>query len=188
MAEPTIPEMVRVGLEFLQEMWEAPGKRFRVNWPDDLEGQGLSITHLASLVESPDCPWNVRAWAFDTLEEIAAQYRFSNKPDAISFELFSWAFLVFSGDIERPKRPRGRDGEKNRARDQAIANTVAWLRSYQGYTYEGAIELVAKAAYISTEAVKTVLKRDRDSGRPSPLERVKAVFSLMSIPVTPNLD
>ena len=116
------------------------------------------------------------------METIAAEYRTSNEPNAIPPEMYTWSFRVVSRDVERPKQPRGRDGQKNLCRDRTIANSVAWLRRYQGYTYEGSIELVAEAAGISPEAVRTVLKNDRDSGRPPPLERVKAVFSRMSIP------
>lgn len=190
MVEPTIPEMIRVGLEFLQEMWETPAKRLRVNWPDDVEGQGLCISQLANLVVSPDCPWNVRAWAFDTLKARAVHYLIHNEPESIPTEMVHWTLRVVSGDVERPKRPRGRDREKNLLRDRTIANLVAWWRHYQGYTYDRAIELVASAVQssgteMSIETVRSVLKRDRDSGRPCPLGRVEAAFSRLSIPVEP---
>ena len=188
MAEPTIPEMLRVSFESLEEMWATPDRLIRLHWPDNLVGQGLCIGHLGSLVDSPGIPWHIRAWAFDTLEAIAAQYRISDRPDAIPAEMYIWSFWVFSGHVERPKRPRGRDGQKNRLRDRAIPTKVAWLRHYQGYTYERSIELVAEGAGISVEAVRTVLKHDRDSGGPRPLERVKAAFSKLSIPVTPISD
>ena len=161
MVEPTIPEMVRVGLEFLQEMWEAPKKRFRLIWPDGLESQGLCIRQLADLVGSPDCPWNVRVWAFDALETAAAQYRNNNGLDSIPPEMALWAMRVASKEVERPRRPRGRDGEKNLVRDMAIGKLVAMLRHDQGYTYEAAIELVAEGAGITTEAVRTVLQRKK---------------------------
>ena len=182
MAEPTILEMLRVGFETLDEMWVTPDNFVRLHWPAGPDGQGNCITSLGNLVESPKIPWHIRERAFDTLETIAAQYRTSNEPDAIPSEMYTWYFRVFSGDVERPKRPRGRDGQKNLLRDRAIANSVAWLRHYQGYTYERSIQLVAEGAGISVEAVRTVLKNDRDSGRPRPLQRVKAVFSRLSIP------
>ena len=46
MVEPTIPEMLRVGLKAVQEYWEKPEERFRVHWPDDLEGSG-ALYHAA---------------------------------------------------------------------------------------------------------------------------------------------
>ena len=165
MAEPTIPEMVRVGLEFLQEMWEAPKERFQLIWPDGLESQGLCIRQLADLVGSPDCPWNVRVWAFDALETAAAQYRNNNDLDSIPPEMALWAMRVASKEVERPRRPLGRDGEKNLVRDLAIAKLVAMLRHDQGYTYERSIELVAEGAGITTEAVRTVLQRKKDLGK-----------------------
>ena len=165
MAEPTIPEMVRVGLEFLQEMWEKPEERFRVHWPDDLEGQGLCITQLGNLARSPEVPWNVRVWAFDALETAAAQYRNNNDLDSIPPEMALWAMRVASKEVERPRRPRGRDGEKNLVRDLAIAKLVAMLRHDQGCTYERSIELVAEGAGITTEAVRTVLQRKKDLGK-----------------------
>ncbi len=182
MAEPTIPETLRVGFEALEEMWAKPDNLVQLHWPDDLEGQGLCIRHLGNLVYSPEIPRHIREWAFDTLEAVATQYRNSNNPNAIPPEMYIWSLRVFSGAVERPKRPRGRDGQKNRPRDRTIANAVAWLRHYHGYTYDRSIELVAEGASISIEAVRTVLKNDRDSGRPIPLERVKAAFSRLSIP------
>ena len=134
MAEPTIAEMLSVGLKALEETWAKPDSLVRLHWPDDLEGQGLCIRHLGNLVDSPDIPRHIRAWAFDTLQAVAVQYRISNRPDAIPAEMYTWALRVFSGDVERPKRPRGRDGQKNLLRDRTIANAVAWLRHYQGYT------------------------------------------------------
>ena len=165
MAEPTIPEMVRVSLELLQEMWEAPEKRFRLIWPDGLESQGLCIRQLADLVGSPDCPWNVRVWAFDALETAAAQYRNNNDLDSISPEMALWAMWVASKEVERPRRPRGRDRDKNLVRDLAIAKLVPMLRHDQGHTYERSIELVAEGAGITTEAVRTVLQRKKDLGK-----------------------
>ena len=165
MAKPTIPEMVRVGLEFLKEMWEAPKERFQLIWPDGLESQGLCIRQLADLVGSPDCPWNVRVWAFDALETAAAQYRNNNDLDSIPPEMALWAILVASKEVERPRRLRGRDGEQNLVRDLAIAKLVAMLRHDQGYTYERSIELVAEGAGITTEAVRTVLQRKKDLGK-----------------------
>ena len=182
MAEPTIPELLRVGFKALEEIWAKPDNLVRVHWPNDLKGQGLCILHLASLVEAPGIPRHIQTWAFDTLEAAAAQYRIDEDWNAIPPEMFHWSYRVFSRDVERPKRPRGRDGQKNYARDQTIVNMVAWLRHYQGLTYEGSIELVAEAADVSIESVKTILKRDRDSGRPVPLERVRAMFSRLSIP------
>ena len=183
MVEPTIPEMVRVGLEFLQEMWEAPRERFQLIWPDGLESQGLCIRQLADLVGSPDCPWNVRVWAFDALETAASQYRNNNGLDSIPPEMALWAMRVASKEVERPKRPRGRDRDKNLARDRVVACLIAWLRQYQGYTYEAAIELVAESTDLTVEAVKSILKKERDSGRPSPLETVKKALSRRSMPV-----
>ena len=182
MVEPTIPELLRVGFQTADELWTEADNFVRPRCPDDCEDKGHYISFLAKLVESPEFPRHIRARAFDTLETIAAHYRTSNEPAAIPPEMYMWSFRVFSGDVERPKRPRGPDGQKNLLRDRVIANSVAWLRHYHGYTYERSIELVAEAAGISPEAVRTVLKNDRDSGRPPPLERVKAVFSRMSIP------
>ena len=112
MVEPTIPEMLRVGLKLVQERWEKPEERFQLIWPDGLENQGLCIGQLADLVGSPDCPWNVRVWAFDALETAAAQYRNDNDLDSIPPEMALWAMRVASKEVERPRRPRGRDGEK----------------------------------------------------------------------------
>ena len=106
MVEPTIPEMLRVGLKAVQERWEKPEERFRVNWPDDLEGQGLCIMQLGNFARSPDVPWNVRVWAFDTLQAAAAQYNTNNNPSAIPTQMHTWALWVSSGAVERPKRPR----------------------------------------------------------------------------------
>ena len=183
MVEPTIPEMLRVGLKALQERWEKPEERFRVHWPDDLEGQGLCITQLGNLARSPEVPWNVRVWAFDTLQAAAAQYSTNNNPSAIPTQIHTWALWVSSGAVERPKRPRGRDRDKNLARDRGVACSIAWLRQYQGYTYEAAIELVAESTGLTVEAVKSILRKERDSGRPSPLETVKKALSRQSMPV-----
>ena len=183
MVEPTIPEMVRVGLEFLQEMWEAPRERFQLIWPDGLESQGLCIRQLADLVGSPDWPWNVRVWAFDALETAAAQYNTNNNPSAIPTQMHTWALWVSSGAVERPRRPRGRDRDKNLGRDRVVACLILWARRYQGYTSEAAIELVAESTGLTVEAVKSILKKERDSGRPSPLETVKKALSRQSMPV-----
>ena len=183
MVEPTIPEMLRVGLKAVQEYWEKPEERFRVNWPDDLEGQGLCITQLGNFARSPEVPWNVRVWAFDTLQAAAAQYSTNNNPSAIPTQMHTWALWVSSGAVERPKRPRGRDRDKNLGRDRVVACLIAWLRQYQGYTYEAAIELVAESTGLTVEAVKSILKKERDSGRPSPLETVKKALSRQSMPV-----
>ena len=90
---------------------------------------------------------------------------------------------VASKEVERPRRPRGRDRDKNLVRDRVVACLIAWLRQYQGYTYEAAIELVAESAGLTVEAVKSILKKERDSGRPSPLETVKKALSRQSMPV-----
>ena len=118
-------------------------------------------------------PWNVRVWAFDTLQAAAAQYNTNNNPSAIPTQIHTWALWVSSGAVERPKRPRGRDRDKNLARDRGVACSIAWLRQYQGYTYEAAIELVAESTGLTVEAVKSILEKERDSGRPSPSETVK---------------
>ena len=83
MAEPTIPELLRVGFKALEEIWAKPDNLVRVHWPNDLKGQGLCILHLASLVEAPGIPRHIQTWAFDTLEAAADQYRIDNDWNAI---------------------------------------------------------------------------------------------------------
>ena len=183
MVEPTIPEMLRVGLKLVQERWEKPEERFRVNWPDNLEGQGLCIMQPGNFARSPDVPWNVRVWAFGTLQAAAAQYNTNSNPSAIPTQMHTWALWVLSGAVERPKRPRGRDRDRNFARDRVVPGLIAWLRQYQGYTYEAAIELLAGSTGLTVEGMKSILKKERDSGRPSPLETVKKALSRQSMPV-----
>ena len=122
-------------------------------------------------------------WAFDTLQAAAAQYNTNSNPSAIPTQMHTWALWVSSGAVERPKRARGRDRDKNLARDRGVVCSIAWLRQYQGYTYEAAIELVAESTGLTVEAVKSILKKERDSGRPSPLETVKKALSRQSMPV-----
>ena len=65
--------------------------------------------------------------------------------------------------MSAPKRTRGRDRDKNLVRDRVVACSIAWLRQYQGYTYEAAIELVAESIGLTVEAVKskTVTQREK---------------------------
>ena len=147
MHDPTIPELLRVAFKCADELAKEP--IFHFGWPDDLEGQASCIRYLASLA-------TVSPWAYDKLVEIARDYREKGEPCSVPLEMFSWCFVVVSGQFERPKQKRGRPGTQFLFRDRVIADLVQWLRS-RGSTREDAIEQVAKAAHLSTKRVDEIL-------------------------------
>ena len=145
MHEPSIPEILRVSFEMTEEPLG-----FMVTWTDDKEGQARIIRTLAGMVKSPLLPHDMKVQAFDELERIARDYRERAEPGSVPIEMFSVAFAVFSGDVARPKRGKGRDPKKNLLRDRMIIDAVAWLQR-RGETKTAAVKLVA-------EVVQGVLK------------------------------
>ena len=73
MADPTIPELLRAVFEIERERSE--DGPFTLDLPDDIAGQGRCIRHLAEMAANPALPYEVQAWAYDKLEEIARDYR-----------------------------------------------------------------------------------------------------------------
>ena len=141
MADPTIPEILRVGFKSAREIWGDP---VGLNWPDDIDGQARCIRHLSDMVRNELLPHQWRTWAFDKLAELAHDYGEKGEPGSVPLEMFSWCFAVVSGAIERPKQRKGRDRHKNMIRDRQIIDAVKWLREL-GYSKESARVIVAKA-------------------------------------------
>ena len=42
---------------------------FTLDWPDDTDGQGQCIRHLAEIAANPALPYEMQTWAYDKLEE-----------------------------------------------------------------------------------------------------------------------
>ena len=163
MAEnPTIHELLCASFAIAKEICAKPP--VQLDWPDDIDGQAQCIRHLHDMATSAGWPYEYRISAFDKLNELAREYGERNKRGSVPMEMFSWCFGVVSGQIERPKRPRKRPSSTSypyMIRDRLISRLVPWLRE-QGHvkTKKAAVEQVAKAAGLSTDYVKDILKEN----------------------------
>ena len=173
MSEPTIPELLDFAFEILPENRAG---LMSLDWPDEVEGQGKCIGHLAGIALNPEMGWHTQIWAYDKLKEIAREYQQLGDPSLIPDQMLMWSFLVFSDAVVRPKRPPGRDPEINLMRDGLIPLTVELLYRYQGYKKQEAIKLVAEATSLSVEAVRTILKKESKSERESSAARLDKGF------------
>ncbi len=140
MPEPSIPELLRWGFEIAQEPIG-----FRLYWPVDIDGQARCIRHLADMVKNEAWSTSVRQQAFDELKRIARDYRAKGQTGSVPLEMFSFAFAVFTGEVERPKRKRGERRSANAMRDGLIVRGVAWLVFDRGESEADAIEMIREA-------------------------------------------
>ena len=162
MPDPTIPELLRAAFK-IEQKWSEEDP-VTLHWPDDTDGQGQCIHHLAEMATNPALPYEMQAWAYDKLEEIARDYQKKGELSSVPLEMFVWCFAVVSKGIERPKRERGRPGAQFAFRNRMIGDLIRWLR-HRGETREAAIEQVAEAIGpfgVSPETVKTVLRQETE--------------------------
>ena len=161
-ADPTIPKLFRE--VFKREQKRSEEDPFTLDWPDDTAGQGRCIRHLAEMAANPALPYEVQAWAFEKLEEIARDYH------EVPIELLLWCRAVVAEEFDRPKQRRGRPGGQFAGRNRLIGDLIRWLRD-RGETREAAIEQVAEAIDlpkatdhfgVSPETVKTILTQETE--------------------------
>ena len=156
-ADLTIPKLLGAVFEIERKCSE--DDPFTLDWPDDVAGQGRCIRHLAEIAVNAALPYEMQTWAFGKLEEIVRDYQEKGELGSVPPEMLSWYFGVAAGWFEPPKRKRGRPGGQFALRDRMIVALVRWLR-HRGETREAAMKEVRKAACVSKDTVKTVLRRD----------------------------
>ena len=158
-ADLTIPKLL--GEVFKIERKCSEDDPFTLDWPDDVAGQGRCIRHLAEIAVNAALPYEMQTWAFGKLEEIVRDYQEKGELGSVPPEMLSWYFGVAAGWFEPPKRKRGRPGGQFALRDRMIVALVRWFR-HRGETREAAMKEVRKAACVSKDTVKTVLRRETE--------------------------
>lgn len=114
-----------------------------LDWPGDGEEQARAIRRLVYMVGDEALSFRHRAWAFDTLEDVArkdigGRGLQNSARDAIR----EIAIAVLAGEVARPKRGKGRSPDENQTRDDRIVRLVAWLVFSEGETKADAIEII----------------------------------------------
>ena len=181
MDRDSILELIRVSLR----VWpQTPADLMKVEWPFDTDGQGSVIKHLASVTQNPAWGWQIRAWAYEYLENLARELGERGEPGSVPIELAAWSFGVVSGKIQRPHPARGRDVSANAIRDMKFDALERWLREYFGYSRDDAIHLIAEAANLSEEAVMSALGKRRRRVRRTPDQMLQAGINIWGEQIT----
>ena len=158
MADPTISEILRWAFADTRKRSEKPWGN--LTWPDDVAGQASCILILADMVKTEAWPYEVRAWAYDELKEVAREYQEKSVAGSVPLEMFKFAFADFSGAIERPRRPKGRPGQSEKLgeglRNRLVVAAVAWLVG-RGETKDKAIDMVDDASPLSAKRIESIL-------------------------------
>lgn len=137
-----------------------------LDWPGDSEEQARAIRRLAYMVGDEALSYGQRAWAFDTLEDVARKdIRGHGLEDSAHDAILEIAIAVFTGEVTRPKRGRGRSPDENRTRDERIVRLVAWLVFSEGKSKADAVEFIrevvprAGGGKLTADYIRRIIKR-----------------------------
>ena len=146
---------------------ELPGPSYNVlDWPGDSEEQARAIRRLEYMVYDEALSHRLRAWAFDTLEDVARKdISGQGLEDSAREAIREIALAVFAGEVTRPKRGKGRSADENQTRNDRMVRLFAWLVFSEGMTKAAAIEKIrevvprAGGGKLTADHIKRIIKR-----------------------------
>ena len=154
-------------LRLLSAFEKLPGPSYNVlDWPGDSEEQARAVRRLEYMVGDEALSFRQRAWAFDTLEDVARKdIRGQGLEDSARDAIRELAIAVFTGEVTRPKRGKGRSPDENQTRDDRIVRLVAWLVFSDGMTKADAIKMIrevvprAGGGKLTADHIGRIIKR-----------------------------
>ena len=137
-----------------------------LDWPGDSEEQARAIRRLAYMVGDEELSYGQRARAFDTLEDVAHKdIGEQGLEDSAREAIREIAIAVFTGEVTRPRRGKGRSSDENQTRDDRMVRLVAWLVFNEGMTKADAIEKIrevvprAGGGKLTADHIRRIIKR-----------------------------